>query len=61
VAGDYELRVTDLSGKTLVQLKQTAQTGDNQARVNVTSLVPGFYLAELRSGGGIQTFKFVKN
>lgn len=61
VAGDYELRVTDLSGKTLVQLKQNAQTGDNQARVNVTSLVPGFYLAELRSEGGIQTFKFVKN
>jgi len=61
VTGDYEFRITDLSGKTLVQLKQNAQTGDNQTRVNVTSLVPGFYLAELRSEDRIQTFKFVKN
>ncbi|MCE7924018.1 MAG: PKD domain-containing protein [Haliscomenobacteraceae bacterium CHB4] len=59
-AGDYELRITDLSGKMLVRLHQRAESGSNVARLNVAQLTPGFYLAELRSSDRVQTFKFVK-
>jgi PKD repeat protein len=59
-AGDYELRISDQTGKVLVNSKQTATLGVNAARVNIATLVPGLYLAEIRSGESVQTIKFVK-
>jgi hypothetical protein len=59
-AGDYQLRITDLTGKTMLTSNQTANVGVNAARVNVSNLVPGLYLAEIRSGESVQTIKFVK-
>jgi hypothetical protein len=59
-AGDYELRVTDLSGKMLLRTQQQAQVGSNALRLPVEQLKPGLYLAELRSGTQTQMLKFVK-
>ncbi|MBP6826583.1 MAG: T9SS type A sorting domain-containing protein [Saprospiraceae bacterium] len=59
-AGDYELRITDLSGKTLDRVQQYAQTGANLARLNISQLTPGLYMAELRSSDQVKTFKFVR-
>ncbi|MFZ4477873.1 MAG: T9SS type A sorting domain-containing protein, partial [Saprospiraceae bacterium] len=59
-ASEYELRISDLTGKVLSSSVQQANTGLNAARVNVANLVPGLYLAEIRSGDAIQTIKFVK-
>jgi hypothetical protein len=59
-AGDYQLRITDLTGKTMLTSHQTANVGVNAARLNVSNLVPGLYLAEIRSGESVQTIKFVK-
>lgn len=60
-AGDYELRVTDLSGKVLSRTQQQALAGENLARTSVAQLVPGLYLAELRTSDSVQTIRFVKN
>ena len=59
--GDFELRITDVSGKTLTQAQLRAETGDNMARMDLSQLMPGLYLAELRSADRVQTIKFVKN
>ena len=59
-AGNYELRITDLSGKTLDRVQQYAQTGANLARLNISQLTPGLYMAELRSSDQVKTFKFVR-
>lgn len=59
-AGQYELRINDLTGKNLVNTHQQAVVGVNNARVNISNLVPGLYLAEIRSGDAVQTIKFVK-
>jgi PKD repeat protein len=59
-AMDYEIRVSDLHGKTLVRNQQTAISGLNAARVNIAGLVPGLYLAEIRTGNSVKTIRFVK-
>jgi PKD repeat protein len=59
-AGDYTLRISDLTGKTLQTSAQTAVIGVNAARLNIGNLVPGLYMAEIRSGESVQTIKFVK-
>lgn len=59
-ANEYELRISDLTGKVLSSSVQQANTGLNAARVNVANFVPGLYLVEIRSGDAIQTIKFVK-
>ncbi|HAD12041.1 MAG TPA: hypothetical protein DCF33_06335 [Saprospirales bacterium] len=60
VAMAYELRISDLNGKTLIRNQQTANSGLNSARINVASLVPGLYLAEIRTGESVKTIRFVK-
>lgn len=59
-AMDYELRISDLTGKVVSQGNQQANAGINAARINVANLVPGLYLAEIRTGNSIRTLKFVK-
>lgn len=59
-AMEYELRISDLNGKVLNSSIQQAQSGLNAARINVAPLVPGLYLAEIRSGDAIRAIKFVK-
>ena len=56
----YELRVTDISGKTLLNSQQTATIGLNAARLNISNLTSGMYFAEIRSADSVQTIKFVK-
>ncbi|MBN8679007.1 MAG: PKD domain-containing protein [Chitinophagales bacterium] len=60
VAMEYELRITDLNGRTLLNSKQSAQSGLNTARANVAGLVPGLYMAEIRTGEAVKTIRFVK-
>lgn len=57
---DYELRISDLTGKVVSQSNQQAISGINAARINVSNLVPGLYLAEIRTGNSVQALKFVK-
>jgi chitodextrinase len=59
-ASEYELRISDLTGKVLSRNVQQANSGLNSARVNVANLLPGLYLAEIRSGDAIRSIKFVK-
>ncbi|MDX1910021.1 MAG: PKD domain-containing protein [Saprospiraceae bacterium] len=56
----YELRISDLTGKTLRRTQQQANAGLNAIQLNVEPLLPGLYLAEIRSGESVQTLKFVK-
>ncbi len=58
--GEYALRITDLTGKTLIHNRQESTLGVNATRVNIANLLPGLYLAEIRSGESVQTIKFVK-
>lgn len=60
VAMEYELRITDLNGRTLLNSKQSAQSGLNTARANVAGLVPGLYMAEIRTGEAVKIIRFVK-
>lgn len=57
---DYELRISDLSGRMLLRNHQQAIAGINTIRTNVAGLLPGMYLAEIRSGKDVKTLKFVK-
>jgi PKD repeat protein len=59
-AREYEIRVTDISGKTISITRQNANAGVNAVRVNVSNLTPGLYFAEIRSAESVQTLKFVK-
>jgi hypothetical protein len=59
-ASAYELRISDLTGKVLSRSNQQANSGLNTARINVSNLVPGLYMAEISSGDSIKTVKFVK-
>jgi PKD repeat protein len=58
--GDYELRITDISGKVLTVNQLNSVSGANATKVDVSGLVPGIYLAELRAADRVQTIKFVK-
>ncbi|MEI6409980.1 MAG: PKD domain-containing protein [Bacteroidota bacterium] len=58
--GDYELRITDISGKVLTVNQLNSVSGANATKVDVSKLVPGLYLAELRAADRVQTIKFVK-
>ncbi len=57
---DYELRISDLSGRTILRNNLQATEGLNTVRTNISSLLPGLYLAEIRSGKEVKTLKFVK-
>ena len=59
-AGEYEIRISDLTGKTILNVQQQAATGVNAARLDVGQLVPGLYLIELRTPGSVVTRKFIK-
>ncbi|MCB0525426.1 MAG: PKD domain-containing protein [Saprospiraceae bacterium] len=60
ISGDYQLIVTDLSGKTLISTNQQAVEGLNYTRLNIADLAPGLYLASIKAGDSVQTLKFVK-
>lgn len=57
----YELRVTDVSGQTVLRQQQEAAAGPNAVRVPLTDLKPGIYLVQLRSENQVQTLKLMKN
>ncbi|MCB0545414.1 MAG: T9SS type A sorting domain-containing protein [Saprospiraceae bacterium] len=59
-AGDVEIRVSDLSGKTLLRNENHADTGENMAQMDISSLVPGMYIVELRASGSVVIGKFIK-
>ncbi len=59
-ATDLTLRVLDISGKAINSDTYQAASGLNQLKVEVGSLVPGIYLAELRSKDEVRMVKFVK-
>ncbi|MBL7826887.1 MAG: PKD domain-containing protein [Saprospiraceae bacterium] len=59
-AGDVVINLTDVSGRTLISKPYQAAEGLNAVRMQATSLTPGLYLVELRSGDDIQTLKVVK-
>ncbi|HNE29089.1 MAG TPA: T9SS type A sorting domain-containing protein, partial [Saprospiraceae bacterium] len=60
-SGAYELRLTDVSGQTVLRQQQEASAGPNAVRVPLTDLKPGIYLVQLRSENQVQTLKLMKN
>ncbi len=58
--GNYELRVSDLTGKILTQKLNRATAGANAVRVEIAALPQGIYLAQLVSGKGVRAVKFSK-
>lgn len=60
VDADFELRITDLTGKTLAATQHKANAGTNTVRADASRLPQGFYLAQLVSSKGTQTVKFTK-
>jgi PKD repeat protein len=56
----YEIRISDIGGKTLQRTQQQANAGLNALQLNVENLLPGLYLAEIRSSESVKTIKFVK-
>jgi len=49
-AGDYELSITNSSGKLIRQIEGEGKVGKNQIQINLDELTPGIYLYRLSSG-----------
>lgn len=59
-AGDYELRLTDLSGRTLSRQQRRADAGSNLVPVSLADLNAGVYFLQLHSARDVKTLKLVK-
>ena len=59
--GTGSIRITDLSGKELLQVNQEIFSGSSQVRFRIESLAKGFYLAEISLNGKSVVQKFRKN
>ncbi|MBL7804695.1 MAG: PKD domain-containing protein [Saprospiraceae bacterium] len=58
---DFELRLSNLSGQTVLSQQQKAAAGPNAVRVPLSDLTPGIYLVQLRSDNQVETLKLMKN
>ena len=56
----YTLNVTDLTGRSLVSSQRNSTEGTNLTQLDVSQLLPGFYLLELRTSKTVQVLKFVR-
>jgi len=57
---DYNLRVLDLTGRTVSFSQINSVEGTNAVQLDVAALLPGMYLLELRTDNSVQVLKFVK-
>ncbi|HOS49677.1 MAG TPA: T9SS type A sorting domain-containing protein [Bacteroidia bacterium] len=55
---DYQLNVTDLSGRTIMHETRNAQDGENTSDINVTSFAKGIYIMTIQIGTETSRFKF---
>jgi len=55
----YSLNVIDLTGRRLISGQKETTEGANLTQLDVSSLLPGFYLLELRTSKAVQSLKFV--
>ncbi len=58
--GNFDFRVIDLSGKTLVQQKNIVAVGNNSIHINdLERLLPGIYSLQISNGNETQAVKFI--
>lgn len=55
----YTLNVTDLTGRRLISSQRNTTAGANLTQLDVSQLLPGFYLLEIRTSKAVQVIKFV--
>jgi hypothetical protein len=55
---DYQLNVTDISGRTIMHETRSAQDGENTSEINVTSYAKGIYIMTIQIGTETSRFKF---
>ncbi len=60
-AGDYDLRVLDINGKVLKDLKDKGTQGVNIKNMTLDRLTNGMYFIQITSGQSTITTKFLKN
>jgi hypothetical protein len=59
-AGNFDLRVIDLSGKTVLKQQTKISEGNNSVSVNgVDSLLPGIYVIQITNSTEFQSAKFI--
>jgi hypothetical protein len=57
---NFEIIISDISGKQILQSKATISPGDNKTAININKLSPGFYLLNLlEDNKSVAAFKFV--
>jgi PKD repeat protein len=59
-SGDYNLRILDLSGRSMGEQTQQIASGANLTRVSTAHLVPGIYFLEVKSAGQARMLRFIK-
>ena len=55
---DYQLNVTDISGRTIMHETRSAQDGENTSEISVTSFAKGIYIMTIQIGTETSRFKF---
>jgi Secretion system C-terminal sorting domain len=59
-AGSFDLRVVDISGKTVLQQKVKVSEGNNSVSANgIDRLSAGIYTIQMTNGSGLQSAKFI--
>lgn len=56
--GDYTLKVSDMSGRQLIQTEKYADKGSNDADINVSNYAKGVYLLIIQKGTLTSRFRF---
>jgi type IX secretion system substrate protein len=59
IAGSVQMRISDISGKTLINKTIQVQTGAQTVTVDINEFTPGIYLVNLSQNGKSQTQKLV--
>lgn len=59
LAQAYQLQIFDLGGKRVIDQKYSAIPGINTEQIDVSSLLPGFYLVKVAGKNGVFTQKLV--
>jgi len=60
VAAPVSIRIFNLIGTAVAANDVLSQAGLNDQRIDVSSLAPGIYIAEIGVGASTQKIKFIK-